>query len=82
MINSTATDYIIVSGDPETACGDPCVPAFSNPGSGPHIWVDYLPQWLYIGHPNSGFGVRIQTATIQRYTDSAWIADIVNPAPQ
>jgi hypothetical protein len=69
-------------GDP-AYCGTGllCVPQWSNPGVGPHTLVDHIPQTWFIGSSSSGSGARVQTNTLQRYTDSGWHTDIVTPKP-
>jgi hypothetical protein len=65
-------------------CGIPavlCLPQFRNPGVGPHTLVQHVPQSWFIGSPVSGSGARVQTNTLQKYTDSGWHTDIVTPKP-
>jgi hypothetical protein len=58
-----------------------CSPQWTNPGGGPHTLVDHVPQSWFIGSGTSGVGARVQSDTVQRYTDSAWHTDIVTPSP-
>ena len=60
----------------------PCVPPPANPGQGPHTLAQWVPQSCLSAASWSGSGERIQTDTLQRYTDSAWHANITTPAPQ
>jgi hypothetical protein len=69
-------------GDPAyCSAGVLCVPQFSNPGVGTHTLVDHISQSWFIGSLAAGSGARIQTDTLQRYTDSGWHTDIVTPKP-
>ena len=69
--------------DPAYCPGAPtlCDPQWSNPGVGPHTLVEHVTQSWRVGSPNSGSGVRVQTDTLQMYTDSGWHTDIVTPNP-
>jgi hypothetical protein len=90
-LNPTWYDEITVFND-GTGPGDPaycwvggalvlCVPQQTNSGAGPHTLVRHALQSWFVGSPVTGGGLKIQTDTLQQYTDSAWHTGIVTPIP-
>lgn len=67
--------------DPASCDGVLCNPQFTIPGGGPHTLVQHIPQSWFVGSPELGSGARVQTNTLQKYTDSGWHTDIITPHP-